>query len=34
VRFLDVQPSGKPRMTAASLARGRGVAVGDLLEPA
>jgi len=34
VRFLDVQPSGKPRMTAASLARGRGVSVGDLLEPA
>jgi methionyl-tRNA formyltransferase len=34
VRFLDVQPSGKPRMTAASLARGRGVSVGDLIEPA
>lgn len=29
VRLLDVQPSGKPRMTAASWARGRGVATGD-----
>ena len=29
VRFMDVQPSGKPRMTAASWARGRGVSVGD-----
>jgi methionyl-tRNA formyltransferase len=29
VRLLDVQPSGKPRMTAASWARGRGVSAGD-----
>lgn len=29
VRFLDVQPSGKPRMTAAAWARGRGVQPGD-----
>lgn len=29
LRVLDVQPSGKPRMTAASWARGRGVAAGD-----
>jgi methionyl-tRNA formyltransferase len=29
VRFLDVQPSGKPRMTAGAWARGRGVAAGD-----
>jgi predicted RecA/RadA family phage recombinase len=26
---MDVQPSGKPRMTAAAWARGRGVQVGD-----
>jgi methionyl-tRNA formyltransferase len=29
VRFTDVQPSGKPRMTAAAWARGRGVQPGD-----
>jgi methionyl-tRNA formyltransferase len=29
VRFMDVQPSGKPRMTAAAWARGRGVHPGD-----
>lgn len=29
VRFMDVQPSGKPRMTAAAWARGRGVRPGD-----
>lgn len=29
VRFLDVQPSGKPRMTAAAWGRGRGASVGD-----
>jgi len=29
VRFLDVQPSGRSRLTAASWARGRGVRVGD-----
>ncbi len=29
VRFLVVQPSGKPRMTAIAWARGRGVRVGD-----
>lgn len=29
VRVMDVQPSGKPRMTAASWARGRGVQTGD-----
>lgn len=34
VRFMDIQPSGKPRMSVASLARGRGVAVGDQLESA
>ena len=32
VRFMDVQASGKPRMTAAAFARGRGVSVGDVLE--
>jgi methionyl-tRNA formyltransferase len=34
VRFLDVQPSGKPRMTAASWARGRGVMTGDQFDAA
>lgn len=29
VRVLDVQPSGKPRMTALAWARGRGVSIGD-----
>jgi methionyl-tRNA formyltransferase len=29
IRLMDVQPSGKPRMTAAAWARGRGVQVGD-----
>lgn len=29
VRFADVQPSGKPRMTAVSWGRGRGVQAGD-----
>jgi methionyl-tRNA formyltransferase len=29
VRFMDVQPSGKARMTAAAWARGRGVQVGQ-----
>jgi len=29
VRFLDVQPSGRSRLTAASWARGRGARVGD-----
>jgi methionyl-tRNA formyltransferase len=29
VRVMDVQPSGKPRMTADSWARGRGVTAGD-----
>jgi methionyl-tRNA formyltransferase len=29
VRFAQVQPSGKPRMTAEAWARGRGVAAGD-----
>jgi len=32
VRFMDVQASGKPRMTAAAFARGRGVSAGDVLE--
>ncbi|MBL0937453.1 MAG: methionyl-tRNA formyltransferase [Gemmatimonadaceae bacterium] len=32
VRILDVQPSGKPRMTAEALARGRGVQIGDQFE--
>jgi methionyl-tRNA formyltransferase len=31
VRLLEVQPSGKPRLTAAAWARGRGIAVGDQL---
>ena len=34
VRFTDVQPSGKPRMTAAAWARGRGVQAGDLFDAA
>jgi methionyl-tRNA formyltransferase len=34
VRFADVQPSGKPRMTAAAWARGRGVVTGDVFTPA
>jgi len=34
VRFTDVQPSGKPRMTAAAWARGRGVQVGDQFDAA
>lgn len=29
VRFLDVQPSGKPRMTAGAWGRGRGAQAGD-----
>jgi methionyl-tRNA formyltransferase len=29
VRFLEVQPSGKPRMSAGAWARGRGVQAGD-----
>jgi methionyl-tRNA formyltransferase len=29
VRFLDVQPSGKPRMSAGAWTRGRGVSAGD-----
>lgn len=29
VRFMDVQPSGKPRMTVSAWARGRGVHPGD-----
>ncbi len=29
VRFLDVQPSGRARLTPASWARGRGVGIGD-----
>jgi methionyl-tRNA formyltransferase len=33
VRFLDVQPSGKPRMTAAAWGRGRGASVGDQFAP-
>jgi methionyl-tRNA formyltransferase len=33
VRFMDVQPSGKPRMTAAAWGRGRGVATGDQFAP-
>jgi methionyl-tRNA formyltransferase len=32
VCFTDVQPSGKPRMTAAAWARGRGVQPGDQFE--
>ncbi|WP_434479901.1 methionyl-tRNA formyltransferase [Gemmatimonas sp.] len=32
VRFLDVQPSGKPRMTVAAWSRGRGVNVGDMFD--
>ena len=34
VRFTDVQPSGKPRMTAAAWARGRGVQAGDMFDAA
>jgi methionyl-tRNA formyltransferase len=29
VRFLEVQPSGKPRMSVGAWARGRGVQIGD-----
>lgn len=32
VQFLDVQPAGRTRMAAHAWVRGRGVAVGDLLE--
>lgn len=32
VRFLDVQPSGKPRMPAGAWARGRGVQAGDVFD--
>jgi hypothetical protein len=32
VCFTDVQPSGKPRMTAAAWARGRGVQAGDVFD--
>lgn len=32
VRFLDVQPSGKPRMAVSAWARGRGVQAGDQLQ--
>jgi methionyl-tRNA formyltransferase len=32
VRVMDVQPSGKPRMTAGAWARGRGVQVGDAFD--
>ncbi len=31
VAVMDVQPSGKPRMSASAWARGRGVAMGDIL---
>jgi methionyl-tRNA formyltransferase len=34
VRFAQVQPSGKPRMTADAWGRGRGVAAGDRFDPA
>ena len=33
VRFAQVQPSGKPRMTADAWARGRGVSAGDRFAP-
>ncbi len=33
VRFLDVQPSGKPRMTAGAWGRGRGAQTGDHFAP-
>lgn len=32
VRFLEVQPSGKPRMTTGAWARGRGVQAGDAFD--
>ena len=34
VRFTDVQPSGKPRMTADAWLRGRGVGVGEQFQAA